>query len=187
MVSMSEGLQAFATTTALTALPASGNLSGRYVVSSDQSRETGSLTVTGDTVIYIKSGVTLTVTGGAGSGTTGGSAGITVPSGKTLVITGPGTLVATGGKGADGATGGKGENAAFTSSGGGGSGGNGGGSGTTYTNSQSVKNLTSTNGETVALTATWNNASVTLPTPTRIGYTFAVFSLHLRPSANGVV
>ena len=38
-------------------------------------------------VLYIPSNVTLTVKGGAGSGTTGGGAGISVPSSSTLVIT----------------------------------------------------------------------------------------------------
>lgn len=42
----------------------------------------------------------------------------------------------------------------------------------TYTNGQNVSNLTSTNGATYALTAQWKAPSVTLPTPTRIGYTF---------------
>jgi len=42
----------------------------------------------------------------------------------------------------------------------------------TYTNGQNVSNLTSTNGATYALTAQWTAPSVTLPTPTRIGYTF---------------
>ncbi|MBQ6067858.1 MAG: InlB B-repeat-containing protein, partial [Clostridia bacterium] len=41
-----------------------------------------------------------------------------------------------------------------------------------YTNGQSVSNLTSTNGATVNLYAKWTDASVTLPTPTRTGYTF---------------
>lgn len=41
-----------------------------------------------------------------------------------------------------------------------------------YDNSQSVKNLTTTNNGTVNLYAVWTNGSVTLPTPTRAGYTF---------------
>jgi len=41
-----------------------------------------------------------------------------------------------------------------------------------YTNGQSVMNLTSINGETFPLYAKWNSAAVTLPTPTRLGYTF---------------
>ena len=49
-----------------------------------------------------------------------------------------------------------------------------GGGGTTYTNGQSVINLTSTNGTTITLYAQWNSGSVTLPTPNaRTGYTFA--------------
>jgi len=47
------------------------------------------------------------------------------------------------------------------------------GTGTSYTNNQSVTNLSSTNGATVPLYAQWNSGSVTLPTPTRTGYTFA--------------
>lgn len=46
------------------------------------------------------------------------------------------------------------------------------GTSTSYTNKQSVSNLTSTNGGTVILYAQWNSASVILPTPTRTGYTF---------------
>ena len=41
-----------------------------------------------------------------------------------------------------------------------------------YNNQQSVTNLTATNGATVPLYANWTLASVTLPTPTRTGYTF---------------
>ncbi len=41
-----------------------------------------------------------------------------------------------------------------------------------YDNGQSVKNLTTTNNGTVNLYAVWTNGSVTLPTPTRAGYTF---------------
>ncbi|MDR0232640.1 MAG: T9SS type A sorting domain-containing protein [Dysgonamonadaceae bacterium] len=43
----------------------------------------------------------------------------------------------------------------------------------TYTDGQSVMNLSSTNGEIVNLYAQWNSGSVTLPTPARTGYTFA--------------
>ena len=42
-----------------------------------------------------------------------------------------------------------------------------------YSDKQSVKNLTSTAGATVNLYAKWTDASVTLPTPTRTGYTFS--------------
>ena len=42
-----------------------------------------------------------------------------------------------------------------------------------YYNSSSVKNLTSTNGGKVNLYADWNEMPITLPTPTRTGYTFA--------------
>lgn len=50
---------------------------------------------------------------------------------------------------------------------------NSGGTGTSYSNQESVKNLTSTNNGTVTLYAQWNSASITLPTPTRTGYTFS--------------
>ena len=48
------------------------------------------------------------------------------------------------------------------------------GGGTNYSNQQSVSNLTATNGATFNLYAKWTttSASVTLPTPTRTGYTF---------------
>lgn len=43
------------------------------------------------------------------------------------------------------------------------------GSGTTYSNGQSVKNLTATNGGNITLYAQWTKGSVTLPTPTKSG------------------
>lgn len=43
------------------------------------------------------------------------------------------------------------------------------GSGTSYSNGQSVKNLTSTNNGSVTLYAQWTKRSVTLPTPTKSG------------------
>lgn len=67
-------------------------------------------------VLYIKEGVTLTVTGGAASGTTGGGAGIYVPSNATLIITGGGTLKATGGAAAGGSSGGSGGTGGFSES-----------------------------------------------------------------------
>ena len=84
-----------------------------------------------EAIIYIPAGVTLTVTGGDGSGTTGGGAGICVPATSTLIVTGEGTLVAKGGKAGAG-SGGSGGNGASVSkskakSGGGGAGGDGGG------------------------------------------------------------
>ena len=81
--------------------------------------------------LYIPAGVTLTVKGADGEGTTGGGAGILVPSGTTLNIFGEGTIVATGGKAANGGNGGNGTAASFVSpnyyAGLGGAGGNGGG------------------------------------------------------------
>ena len=41
-----------------------------------------------------------------------------------------------------------------------------------YNNKQSVSNLTASNGATINLYAKWTDGSVTLPTPTRTGYTF---------------
>ena len=43
------------------------------------------------------------------------------------------------------------------------------GSGTAYSNGQSVKNLTATNGGNITLYAQWTKGSVTLPTPTKSG------------------
>ena len=62
-------------------------------------------------VLYIPSGVTLKVQGGAGQGTSGGGAGIEVPSTSSLVVTGGGRLEATGGDGGSGGNGGDGDNA----------------------------------------------------------------------------
>ena len=44
--------------------------------------------------------------------------------------------------------------------------------GTSYSNGQSVSNLTATANATFTMTANWTLGSVTLPTPTRTGYTF---------------
>ena len=41
-----------------------------------------------------------------------------------------------------------------------------------YDDKENVNNLTTTNGGTVDLFAKWTDASVTLPTPTKTGYTF---------------
>ncbi|MCR4616339.1 MAG: InlB B-repeat-containing protein, partial [Clostridiales bacterium] len=46
------------------------------------------------------------------------------------------------------------------------------GSGTDYSGGASVNKLTDTAGGTVTMYAQWNSASVTLPTPTRLGYDF---------------
>ena len=43
----------------------------------------------------------------------------------------------------------------------------------TYTNKQTVKNLSSVDGDVVNIYAKWTDASVTLPTPTRTGYSFS--------------
>ncbi|MDY4254418.1 MAG: InlB B-repeat-containing protein, partial [Oscillospiraceae bacterium] len=45
--------------------------------------------------------------------------------------------------------------------------------GATYSNGQSVTNLTATNGATVYMDARWNPASTALPNPSRAGHTFA--------------
>ncbi|MGN0166822.1 MAG: InlB B-repeat-containing protein, partial [Acetatifactor sp.] len=85
--------------------------------------------------IYIPEGVTLTATGGAGSGTTGGGAGIYVPNGATLVFLGEGTVKATGGAAGNGGNGSSGSNSGYSESadtftmGAGGAGGKGGGGG----------------------------------------------------------
>lgn len=136
-------IDAFAIPAGFTELPttAGSTLSGSYYVSANRTI-TGSgnngLKVSGTAIIYIPAGVTLTVTGGAGtnastggaaanstnsgdygtvgavgsgsSGAGGGYAGILVPSGSTLIITGQGTLNVTGGKGGNAGAGGKGGN-----------------------------------------------------------------------------
>ena len=83
--------------------------------------------------LYIPSGVTLTVKGGAGSGTSAGGAGILVPSNSTLIVTGGGTLSATGGNAGNGSNSNSNGTDAivyksnYVRSGSGGSGGSGGG------------------------------------------------------------
>ena len=123
---------AFAATDALTTLPSSGNISGYYKVTSNTtisgSTSSPGLTVTGTTVIYIASGVTLTVTGANSSGATSGKAGIKT-TGQTLIITGPGSLAVTGGNGGNGANGANGQSSETFTEGDGGNGGNGGGGG----------------------------------------------------------
>ena len=115
--------------------------SGTYYVNSDVSYTGGTgqsalVIASGETVyIYVRSGATLTCTGGAGSGTAGGGAGIEVPSGATLYLLGEGTVNVTGGDAARGGNGGDGGHAYSTSGsfnleghvGTGGNGGNGGG------------------------------------------------------------
>ncbi len=82
-------------------------------------------------VIYIPEGKTLTLKGGAASGTTGAGAGIDVPYGSTLVIVGGGKLVAEGGKASNGTNGDNGSGATLdnddTQGAWGGAGGSGGG------------------------------------------------------------
>ena len=56
-------------------------------------------------VLYIPAGKTLTLKGGAGSGTSGGEPGLSLPESSTLIVTGEGTLDATGGKAANGKNG----------------------------------------------------------------------------------
>lgn len=56
-------------------------------------------------ILYIPSGVTVTVKGANATGRSGAGAGIYVPSGAELIITGAGKLVATGGNAANGGNG----------------------------------------------------------------------------------
>ena len=120
-----------------TELPTSGTLSNGNVY-----KVTSSKTISGSTsanglsvaanakvVIYIASGVTLTVNGGSANGKTAGKAGIYLPTSSTLIFTGPGNLTVKGGSGANGGGGSNGTNASIGSSGKGGAGGNGGGGG----------------------------------------------------------
>ena len=58
--------------------------------------------------LYIPAGVTLSVYGRDGSGTTGGGAAILLPNGATLIVVGNGKLVAVGGNAAAGGAGGNG-------------------------------------------------------------------------------
>lgn len=83
---------------------------------SSSSRERSALIVSdGATVyIYIPSDVTLTATGGNGSGIYGGGAGIYVPSGAKLVLLGSGTIIATGGSAGNGQQGGNGGNGGYS-------------------------------------------------------------------------
>ncbi len=85
------------------------------------------LNIAGTVYLYIPSGVTLNVTGGAGSASVGGGAGIYLPSGATLVVRGSGTLNAYGGNAGAGGGGYSGSNAGRDAMGSGGSGGSGGG------------------------------------------------------------
>ncbi len=88
----------------------------------------GMIISSGTTTIYIKSGCTLTVKGGAASGTTGAGAGIDLSnSGAILYIRGAGTLSATGGAPTNGDTGKVGGEATTSVGGSGGAGGYGGG------------------------------------------------------------
>ena len=66
--------------------------------------------------IFLPKGVTLTATGGRGSGRTGGGAGIYLPAGSSLYLEGYGTVKATGGRAADGERGGDGSGGSFPGS-----------------------------------------------------------------------
>ena len=85
-----------------------------YTVASDETLEgdAGSSAIAvaagARAIINIKSGATLTVTGGNASGTTGAAPAIRVPETSTIFIVGDGTLIATGGAAANGGAGGAG-------------------------------------------------------------------------------
>ena len=105
------------------------NVTGNTTISGSTS--SSGLIVDGNStvVIYIPSGVTLTVNGGSGSGSTSGKAGIFLPTSSTLIIAGNGTLKVNGGSGARGTDGTRGQNGGSGSSGSGSAGGAGGGGG----------------------------------------------------------
>ena len=90
------------------------------------------LTISGTVYIYVPEGITLTCTGGHGSGATGAGAGIELAEGTTLHLLGNGTVNATGGNAANGVNGSNGDDAFFIHNrfcqpGSGGNGGDGGG------------------------------------------------------------
>ncbi|MGN0339552.1 MAG: MBG domain-containing protein [Lachnospira sp.] len=87
-----------------------------YSSSSSSSRDRSALIVSDNATvyIYIPNGVTLTATGGNGSGIYGGGAGIYVPSGAKLVLLGSGTIKATGGRAGDGQQGGTGGDGGYS-------------------------------------------------------------------------
>ena len=90
------------------------------------------LTILGTVYIYVPEGMTLTCTGGHGSGATGAGAGIELADGNTLHLLGSGTVSATGGNAANGINGSNGDDAffihdEFCQPGSGGNGGDGGG------------------------------------------------------------
>ncbi|MBQ6420222.1 MAG: hypothetical protein IJK02_04030, partial [Clostridia bacterium] len=109
-----------AAVTGLTPLPTTTGATltngNRYVVSSNTdigavANTNGLIVADNATVlIYIPSGVTLNVSGGAGSANTGGKAGIYLPGSSTLIVTGGGTLNAYGGSGGAAGAGGTGAN-----------------------------------------------------------------------------
>ena len=83
-----------------------------YIVDSDHKVQAGAglpayaVNANSTAVLYIPAGKTLTLKGGAASGTSGGEAGISLPASSTLIVTGGGTLEVTGGKAANGTIGG---------------------------------------------------------------------------------
>jgi len=94
----------------------------------------GALRLTGNSYMYIPSGVTVTVNGKSGYGTAGGAAGVYLPSGSNLYVFGGGTLNANGGNAGNGSNGGNASNAyksgsSYTSGKGGNGGAGGGGAG----------------------------------------------------------
>lgn len=103
---------------------------GNYKVTSGKTINASStqngINISGTVNLYIANGVTLTVNGGAGSGTSGAGAGIRIPSGATLKVYGKGILNAVGGKGGTPTAGGVGNEDRSNAGGIAGAGGNGG-------------------------------------------------------------
>ena len=115
-------------------------IEGDLTINANRANKNGLVIANNATVtICIPVGVTLSVYGQNGSGTTGGGAAILLPEGATLIVVGGGKLVAEGGKAGNGANGGRGNDSYVSDdtngkldyeiyqAGSGGTGGNGGG------------------------------------------------------------
>lgn len=101
-------------------------VTGNVTIAGNTSKNGRTVPANSKVVIYIASGATLTINGGAANGTTAGKAGIYLPNTSTIIFTGPGTLKVNGGKGGNGTNG---KNGSGSNGGAGGSGGAGGGAG----------------------------------------------------------
>ena len=94
-------------------------VTGNVTIAGNTSKNGRTVPANSKVVIYIASGATLTINGGAANGTTAGKAGIYLPNTSTIIFTGPGTLKVNGGKGGNGTNG---KNGSGSNGGAGGSG-----------------------------------------------------------------